>query len=182
MYLIVGLGNPGREYENTRHNMGFQVLNKLALRWKVDFNKEDFHGEYVKTSFNGQDVILLKPMTFMNLSGQSVMELSHFYKIPTENILVIFDDLDTVPGKIRLREKGSSGGQKGIQSIIDMMHTDQIKRIKIGIGRSSIPVVDYVLSVPSKEELEKIDMAQNIALDAIEAFLNKGFLYALSRY
>lgn len=182
MYLIVGLGNPGQEYEKTRHNMGFQVIDKLANKWKVSLNKEDFHGLYCKTKFNEEDVILLKPLTYMNLSGQSVMELAHFYKIPTENILIIFDDLDTIPGKIRLREKGSSGGQNGIKSIIQMLHTEEIKRIKIGIGRPNIPTVDYVLGVPSSEDKIQIDKAQEKAILAIEAYLTKGFTYALSRY
>ena len=182
MYLIVGLGNPGREYENTRHNMGFQVMDKLANKWKVSLNKDGFHGEYTKTKFNDEDIILLKPMTYMNLSGQSVMEIAHFYKIPTENILVIFDDMDTMPGKIRLRGKGSAGGQKGMLSIIQMMHTDEIKRIKVGIGPKTMDVVDYVLGVPSKEDKELIDIAQVKAIEAIEAYIKKGFMYAQSRY
>lgn len=182
MFLIVGLGNPGDEYALTRHNMGFQVIEKLSKKWNISINKEGFHGEYVKTKFNDEDVILLKPMTYMNLSGQAVMELTHYFKIPLENILVIFDDLDTVPGKIRLKEKGSSGGQKGIQSIIEMMHSENIKRIKVGIGRPNAPIVDYVLGIPSKEDRELIDKAQDRAVEAIEAYLKKGFLYALSRY
>lgn len=182
MYLIVGLGNPGKEYEKSRHNMGFQVIDKLALKWKVDISKEDFHGCYVKTKYDDKDVILLKPMTYMNLSGQSVMELAYFYKIDISNILVIFDDMDTIPGKIRLREKGSSGGQKGMKSIIDMLHTEDIKRIKIGIGRPTTPVIDYVLGRPSKEDEENIQKAHEVALKAIEAFLDKGFQYAVSRY
>ena len=182
MYLIVGLGNPGREYEKTRHNMGFQVIDKLVSKWNVSLNKENFHGVYTKTTFNDEDVIILKPMTYMNLSGQSVMEIAHFYKIPTENIIVIYDDMDTLPGKIRLREKGSSGGQKGIASIIQMMHTDAIKRIKVGIGPKTMDVVDYVLGVPSLEDRELINKAQDRAIEAIEAYIKKGFVYAQSRY
>ena len=182
MYLIVGLGNPGREYEKTRHNAGFQVIDKLCSKWNISLNKEDFHGAYIKTKFNNEDVIVCKPYTFMNLSGQTVMEIAHFYKIPTENILVIFDDMDTLPGKIRLREKGSAGGQKGMLSIIQMMHTDEIKRIKVGIGPKTMNVVDYVLGVPSKEDKELIDIAQQNALEAIEAYIKKGFMYAQSRY
>ena len=182
MYLIVGLGNPGREYEKTRHNMGFQVIDKLISKWNVSLNKENFHGLYCKTTYNDEDVIILKPMTYMNLSGQSVMEIAHFYKIPTENIIVIYDDMDTLPGRIRLREKGSSGGQKGIQSIIQMMHTDEIKRIKIGIGPKTMGVVDYVLGVPSLEDRELIEKAQLRAVEALEAYIKKGFMYAQSRY
>ena len=182
MYLIVGLGNPGKEYENTRHNMGFQVMDKLLDKWNVSLNKEGFHGLYTKTKFNDEEIILLKPMTYMNLSGQSVMEIAHFYKIKAENILVIFDDMDTMPGKIRLRERGSAGGQKGMASIIQMMHTSEIKRIKIGIGPKNIDVVDYVLGVPSKEDKELIDIAHQKAIEAIEAYIKKGFMYAQSRY
>ena len=181
MYLFVGLGNPGSNYQNTRHNMGFQVIDKLAKKWNIDLNKDDFHGIYAKTKFNNEDVILLKPLTFMNLSGQSVMELSYFYKISNENIVVIFDDMDTPVGKLRLREKGSAGGHNGMKSIIQMQHSEEIKRIKIGIGRPAIPVVDYVLSAPNSEERKLIDQAQDKAVTLIEAILTKGFHYALSR-
>lgn len=182
MYLIVGLGNPGQEYERTRHNMGFQVIDRLIRRWNITLDREAFHGLYAKTKFAGQDVIILKPMTFMNLSGQSVMELSYYYKIPVENILVIYDDVDTVPGKIRLRERGSSGGQNGIKSVMQMMHTEEIKRIRIGTGQADRPMIDYVLGIPSAEDAEKLAVAQEHAVDAVEAYLTKGFLYAKSRY
>lgn len=182
MYLIVGLGNPGKEYENTRHNMGFQVIDKLCAKWKISLDKDNFHALYTKTKFNGEDVIILKPMTYMNLSGQAVMEVAHFYKIPTENILIIYDDIDTIPGKIRLRESGSAGGQNGIKNIIQIMHTEDIKRIRIGIGKNNIPIIDYVLGVPSLEDKEKINLAQDKALQAIEAYICRGFLYAQSRY
>lgn len=182
MYLVVGLGNPGSQYSKTRHNMGFQVVDKLAKKWGVSFDKENFHAVYVKTKFKGEDVIVCKPYTFMNLSGQTVMEITHFFKIPLENIIVIFDDMDTVPGQLRIKERGSSGGQKGIQSIIDMMHSQEIKRIKIGIGRATIPVVDYVLASPSNEDEELISKAQEKACVAIEAIIEHGFNYALSRY
>ena len=182
MYLIVGLGNPGREYEKTRHNMGFQVIDLLCEKWKTSLNREDFHGAYVKTKFKDEDVILCKPYTYMNVSGQTVMEIAHFYKIPTENIIVIYDDMDLAPGKMKIKDKGSSGGQKGIQSIIQMMHTEEIKRIKIGVGRPNIPVVDYVLGVPSEEDKVLINKAHQKAVLALEAMITKDFNYAMSRY
>ena len=183
MYLIVGLGNPGREYEKTRHNMGFQVMDKLLNKWNVSLNKDDFHGLYAKTRFNDEDVILLKPMTYMNLSGQSVMEIAHFYKIPTENILVIFDDMDTPPGKIRLREKGSAGGQKGMQNIIDLMHTNEIKRIRIGInGCDKNKVIDYVLGKFNKEEDIEISLAVSKAYPMIESFIKETFENFMNRF
>lgn len=182
MYLIVGLGNPGREYEKTRHNAGFQVIDKLCSKWNISLNKEDFHGAYIKTKFNNEDVIICKPYTFMNLSGQTVMEIAHFYKIDIENIVVIYDDMDTPVGNLRIKLNGSSGGQKGMQSIIQMMHTENIKRIKIGIGRPSIPVIDYVLTTPNKDDQEKISEAQNRAVIIIEEYIKRDFNYVLSRY
>ena len=182
MYLIVGLGNPGREYEKTRHNAGFQVIDKLCSKWNVSLTKEDFHGAYIKTKFNNEDVIICKPYTYMNLSGQTVMELSHFYKIDLDKIVVIYDDMDTPVGNLRIKLNGSAGGQKGMQSIIQMLHTENIKRIKIGIGRPSIPVVDYVLTSPNKEEQEKISSAQERAVTIIEEYIKRDFNYVLSRY
>ena len=182
MKLIVGLGNPGDEYEKTRHNMGFQVIDKLLNKWNLNLNKEDFHGAYIKTKLFNEDVIICKPYTYMNLSGQTVMEITHFYKIKTEDIIVIYDDMDTPVGQIRIKLKGSSGGQKGMMSIIDMMHTEDIKRIKIGIGRATSPVVDYVLNVPNKEDFEKINIAQDKACLAIEEYLKHDFNYIMSRY
>ena len=182
MLLIVGLGNPGEQYKKTRHNMGFQVIEKLLKKWNLSLNKEDFHAEYVKCKVFDQDVILCTPLTFMNLSGQTLIEITHFYKIKTEDIIIVYDDMDTPVGQLRIKQKGSSGGQKGMQSIIDMMHTDEIKRIKIGIGRPSVSVIDYVLNVPNKEEALKIDEAQNRAVLALEAIIQHDFNYALSRY
>lgn len=182
MKLIVGLGNPGDEYKKTRHNMGFQVIDKLLNKWNLNLNKEDFHGAYIKTKLFDEDVIICKPYTYMNLSGQTVMEITHFYKIKTEDIIVIYDDMDTPVGQIRIKLNGSSGGQKGMMSIIDMMHTEDIKRIKIGIGRATSPVVDYVLNVPNKEDFEKINIAQDKACLAIEEYLKHDFNYIMSRY
>lgn len=182
MYLIVGLGNPGREYEKTRHNMGFQTVDALCKKWDICLEKAGFHGVYTKTRFAGEDIFILKPYTFMNLSGESVQAIVKYFKIPSENLLVVYDDMDTPTGKIRLRERGSSGGQKGIQSIIDALHTDEIRRIKIGIGRPDSEVIDYVLGVPSVEDGLKIQDAQEKATEAIEAFIRRGFSYAMSRY
>ena len=180
-YLIAGLGNPGREYEATRHNMGFQTIDLLAKQLNLIFNREDFHGIYVKGVYKDQEIYLLKPLTYMNLSGQSVMELSHYFKIPNENIIIIFDDMDTEVGKLRLREKGSSGGHNGIKSIIQMLHDEEIKRVKIGIGRPKGPYIDYVLSIPSDEEQVEIKKAQEKACKLILEAIDKGFHYAVSR-
>ena len=168
MKLIVGLGNPGSEYANTRHNMGYSVIDILLDRWNETLSRTGFKGRYVKTRFSGEEVVLLKPETYMNLSD--------------DDLLVIYDDLDLPPGKIRLREKGSSGGQKGMQNIINLLHTEDIQRIRIGIGKSSIPVVDYVLGKPSKEDLELIKTAQNRAADAVETFIKFGFERAKAKF
>lgn len=182
MFLIVGLGNPGHEYERTRHNAGFQVIDKLCAKWNIALNKEDFKGIYTRTKFNNEDVIICKPLTFMNLSGQNVMEISHFFKIDIDKILIVYDDMDTPVGKLKLKKNGSSGGQKGMQSIIQMMGTENIKRIKIGIGRPDTPVIDYVLTAPNKIDLEKIDSIQEKAVFIIEEYIKHNFDYVQSRY
>ena len=182
MYIIVGLGNPEPEYSNTRHNMGFDVINKLAKENDIKLNKTKFNAIYGSGIIENEKVILIKPQTFMNNSGSSVEEYINFYKIPLENMIIIYDDMDTPVGQIRIKLKGSSGGQKGMMSIIDMMHTEDIKRIKIGIGRATSPVVDYVLNVPNKEDFEKINIAQDKACLAIEEYLKHDFNYIMSRY
>lgn len=182
MKLIVGLGNPGQEYEKTRHNCGFRVLDAFADMVDVDFNREDFKGVYGKFKLDDEDIILFKPMTFMNLSGTAVQQISHFYKIKYEDIVVVYDDLAIKPGDIRLRLNGSSGGQKGMQNIIDCLGTDQIKRIRVGIGEPKFDVVDYVLGKPSGEEKELIDEAIERASFAIREFLNHTFQSAMSKF
>lgn len=182
MKLIVGLGNPGLKYKGTRHNMGFDVIDILANRWNVELNKTGFKGKYIKTRFNDEDVYLLKPETYMNLSGECVFEFMNYFNIDDDELLVIYDDLDLPPGKIRLREKGSSGGQKGMQNIIALLHTDAIQRIRVGIGKSNIPVVDYVLGKPSSEDVSLIKEAQEKAADAVETFIKFGFEKAKAKY
>ena len=182
MKLIVGLGNPGKEYEGSRHNCGFRAIDAFADIAKVEFNREDFKGTYCKFKFDDEDIILFKPLTFMNLSGTAVQEIVHFFKIPVENIVVIFDDMDTEPGQIRLRLKGSSGGQKGMQNIIDCLGTEEIKRIRIGIGLPQFDAIDYVLGKPSKEEGELIDKAIENTTKALKEYLYRGFQNAMSKF
>ncbi|MCH5180580.1 MAG: aminoacyl-tRNA hydrolase [Erysipelotrichales bacterium] len=182
MKLIVGLGNPGREYENTRHNMGFKVIDKFADSLGVDIDKSDFKGLFCRTKFYDEDIYLLKPQTFMNLSGQSVLAFINYFKIDIEDVIVIYDDLALSPGKIRLRLSGSSGGQKGMQNIIDLLKTDQIKRIRIGIGEPTYGIIDYVLGKPSKDEQVLIDEAQDKAVNALKEILKKDFHSAMSKY
>lgn len=172
MKLIVGLGNPGKEYENTRHNIGFIMLNRLADDLNVTSFKSGFKGEYAKTTFEGEQVYLLRPLTYMNLSGECVKEFVDYFHVNIEDIVVINDDLALVPGRFRLRPNGSSGGQKGLQNIIDLLHTQEIKRIRIGVGEpENKNIVDYVLGTPSKEDFSKIDDAIDAALLALKYFI-----------
>ncbi|MFA6091183.1 MAG: aminoacyl-tRNA hydrolase [Candidatus Gracilibacteria bacterium] len=159
MKLIVGLGNPGREYENTRHNIGFLFVDFLRNTWNFeDWKDSKFKGIISEGNMNGEKIILLKPVTFMNLSGESVISLVNFYKIPREDILILSDDIDMDFGKIRLRLEGSSGGQNGLKSITLHLGTDKFSRLKIGIGRDSrYNVADWVLSKFSGEELDKLE-------------------------
>ena len=182
MKLIVGLGNPGKEYENTRHNCVFKVVDAFADWIDVDFNREDFKGIYGKFKLDDEEIFLFKPMTYMNLSGTAVQEIVHYFKIPTDDILVIYDDLAIKPGEIRLRANGSSGGQKGMQNIIDNLKTQNIKRIRIGIGEPKFNTVDYVLGKPSPEENPLIDSAIERAVKAIKEYLNRNFENAMSKY
>ena len=182
MKLIVGLGNPGREYEMTRHNCGFRVIDSFADQAGVDIDKEDFKGVYGRFKYNGEDIILFKPLTMMNLSGTAVQEIVHFYKIPVEDILVIYDDMAIEPGCLRLRPDGSSGGQKGIQNIIDNLGTEEIKRIRVGIGEPQFNSIDWVLGKPTGDDKIKIDEAIERATKAIREYLIHDFSNAMSKY
>ena len=182
MKLIVGLGNPGREYEMTRHNCGFRVIDAFADAAGVDIDKEKFHGVYGKFTYKDEDVILFKPLTMMNLSGVAVQEIVHFFKIAIDDIVVIFDDMAIEPGQLRLRMNGSSGGQKGIQNIIDNLGTENIKRIRVGIGEPKFNSIDWVLGKPSGEDAIKIDSAIERATKAIREYLIHDFQNAMSKY
>ncbi|MBA4601250.1 aminoacyl-tRNA hydrolase [Thermoactinomyces mirandus] len=184
MKLVVGLGNPGMKYANTRHNIGFFVIDRLSEKWGIPVNKEKWRGETGEGFVYGEKVVLLKPMTYMNLSGESVRSAVDFLKIDLEEVCVIYDDLDLPPGQIRLRLKGSSGGHNGMKSIIHHLGTDQFKRIKLGIGRppGKMSVINYVLSSFDKEELEQIADAAGRAADAVDKWLETNFLLAMNQY
>ena len=183
MKLIVGLGNPGKKYENTRHNMGFMAIDLLSDQAQVDVDKEVFHGLLGRGKIYEQDVILFKPTTFMNLSGTAVQEVVHYFKIAIEDIVVIYDDMALNPGTIRLRKEGSSGGHKGMQNIIDCLSTDQIKRIRIGIGEpGENDTIDFVLSKPLKDEAPLIEEAIANAVRAVKEMLKSDFDRAMNKY
>ena len=182
MKLIVGLGNPGKKYEQTRHNMGFDTVDLFAELAKIDIDKEAFKGLVGRGKVFDEDVYLLKPQTFMNLSGESVREIVNYFKINIEDVIIIYDDMALEPGKIRLRASGSSGGHKGMQNIIDQLGTEEIKRIRIGIGESTDDTIDYVLSKPLKEERPLIDEAIKNAVEALKEILKSNFEKAMTNF
>lgn len=182
MKLIVGLGNPGKKYENTRHNMGFMALDLLSDMSRIDVDKEVFHGLLGRGKIFEHDVMLFKPTTFMNLSGTAVREVVSYFKINLEDIIVICDDMALEVGNIRLRSKGSSGGQKGMQNIIECLGTENFKRIRIGIGRPEDNVIDYVLGKPTKDEQPLIDEAISNAVGAVKEYLKANFDVAMAKF
>lgn len=183
MKLIVGLGNPGREYENTRHNCGFKVIEKLENELNSVCNQVKFKGLYTKCRYKGEDVILLKPQTFMNLSGESIIQVMNFFKMNVSDVLVIYDDLDTKVGNIRLRKNGSAGGHNGIKSIISHLHTQEFYRIRVGIDRvKEIPIVDYVLGKFPKAQEKEFDVAFTNAAKAAMLFIEGKFEQAMNEY
>lgn len=183
-YLIVGLGNPGAEYRLTRHNFGFMVLDALAEHWSVQLKKIKFQAVFVEDRFKGNKVVLAKPLTFMNESGRSVAPLMRYFRVPTENMLVIHDDLDLPLGTLRIRPSSSSGGQRGIESITKLLGTQEFLRMRLGISRppGQMEPKDYVLKnfLPNEEELKKIVLRQ--AIEAIECFIEDGLTSAMNRY
>ncbi len=182
MKLIVGLGNPGNEYTNTRHNIGFYYLDLLVDKLKLSY-KEKFDGLYVKTKINGNDVIFLKPQTYMNLSGESVVKFVNYFKIKNEDILVIHDDLDLDFGRIKLKENGSSGGHNGIKNIIVNLNSEDFKRLKIGISNNKeFDTKDYVLGKFSKEEREIIVKNEEKILNILLDYFKLSFIDLMSKY
>lgn len=170
-FIIAGLGNPGREYENTRHNAGFMAVDRLAEAQNTSVNRVKFKGLTGGCSLAGRRVLLLKPGTFMNLSGQSVREAMAFYKVPPERTLILFDDINLPPGRLRIRRKGSDGGHNGMKNIICLSGSEQFPRVKIGVGQKPSPeynLADWVLSRFSQADLKALDPALDKACAAVE--------------
>ena len=182
IYLIVGLGNPDKKYENTRHNTGYMAVDFFAKKHNVDININDFFSYYVKFDFLDKTIILQKPLTYMNNSGIAVSQIKNFFKINIDNILIIHDDLDLNVGEVRIKPKGSSGGHNGLKSIFQYLGTENIKRIKIGIGKSEFDTIDYVLGKFTKEEKVKIDEAISLTSDAIDDYLKHNFDLCMSHF
>lgn len=171
MYLIAGLGNPGRKYEKTKHNVGFEVIDELIERYHVPYGGLDRKALYGKTVIGGQKCILIKPMTYMNLSGEAVRAYLDYYRMnPETDLIVIYDDIDLDPGQLRIRKKGSAGGHNGMKNIIAMTDTDAFARIRVGTGAKpkNWDLADYVLAPFGKDERKAVDEAEKNAADAVE--------------
>ena len=182
--IIVGLGNPGQKYEDTRHNAGFLVLDTLAEKLNVRIDRIKFKGLTATAAVGGKGVLLLKPSTFMNLSGESVQAAMQFYKIPPEKVFVIFDDVSLEPGKLRIRRKGSHGGHNGMKNIIYLTGSDAFPRIKIGVGAKPErwDLADWVLSRFTQKEGEALEQAAENACAALPLLLSGEFQEAMNRY
>ena len=185
MYLIAGLGNPGKQYEHTRHNMGFDTIDELADRYRVPSCGVAHKAMYGKGMIAGEKVILAKPLTYMNLSGDSIREFISYYKMdPETELIVIYDDIDLEPGQIRIRKKGSAGGHNGIKSIINQIGTQNFYIIKVGVGAKpkGWDLADYVLGRFPSEERNLVDEAIREAAKAVEVILDEGIEAAMNRY
>lgn len=185
MYLIAGLGNPGRKYERAKHNVGFDVIDYVTDRHRIPFSGIQFQAECGKGIIAGQKVMLAEPLTYMNLSGEAVAALVNYYKLdPEEELIVIYDDISLDPGQIRVRKKGSAGGHNGIKNIIACLGTDKFKRIRVGIGAKPDrwDLADYVLAPFTPENREKIEDAIKDAADALELILSGDMDEAMNRY
>lgn len=184
MYLIVGLGNPEKKYDNTRHNIGFRFIDLFLEKHGIPLTnyKSKFKSHIYDLEFNKERVILIKPQTYMNLSGEAVRLVANFYKIPTENILIICDDLSLPLAKIRLRQKGSSAGHNGLKDIEKHLGTQEYKRLKIGIGHDFDNQVDFVLGKFSKSENEALNAIQDKVMDIMESFPFESFDDLMSEY
>ncbi len=184
-YLIVGLGNIGMEYENTRHNAGFMAADRLSQKFSFDFNRHKLDAVYGETVIASKRVIVAKPQTFMNNSGRCVTKIASFYKIPYDKVIIIFDDISLDVGKIRLRSKGSAGGHNGMKDIIQLSGTEDIMRIKIGVGAKPHPdydLVKWVLGKIPTEQKEEFLMSVNNAADAVEEIIANGMQSAMNKY
>lgn len=182
MYLIVGLGNPEEDYSNTRHNMGFNTINKIAKEYDIEVNKKKFKGLYGTGMIEGKKVILLKPQTFMNLSGESVKEVVDFYKIENDDIIVIYDDMDVELGTIKIRKKGGPGSHNGMKSVVQYLGTD-FARIRVGIGKpEDNDFIRYVIGPIPKEEKEIFDKSTTTAKEAVIEIIKKGVDNAMNKF
>ena len=184
MYLIVGLGNPENEYAHTRHNMGFDTINQIAKNNNIQITKNKFKGLCESTIIQNQKVTLLKPQTYMNLSGEAIIKYKDFYKIPSENIIVIYDDIDVDIGKIKIRKKGGPGTHNGMKSVVEELQTEEFPRIRVGIGKPMFKemMIGYVLQKLQGEERDILNESTKKAADAVCDIITYGIDKAMNMY
>jgi len=183
MYIVVGLGNPGKKYEGTRHNAGFEVLDNFAQKHGIKINKIKFKGLIGEGRIQGEKVLLLKPQTFMNLSGRSVREIVEFYKIEADKLIVVYDDIDTPLGRIRIRKRGSAGSHNGMKDIIYNIMVDEFPRIRVGIGgQGNRDIIAHVLGGYAENEILPVRKTFSWASDAIETIISEGIDKAMNKY
>ncbi|BFK80019.1 aminoacyl-tRNA hydrolase [Clostridium baratii] len=182
MFLIVGLGNPEEKYNNTRHNIGFEAVDYIADKYNIDINRKKFKGVYGEGFIGNEKVILMKPTTYMNLSGECIREVIDFYKLSNEDILVIYDDISLDVGRIRIRPKGSAGGHNGIKSIINHLGTDEFSRIKIGVGQPKGDLVNHVLGKFSQEENEVLEESLEATKLATETIIKEDTQAGMNKF
>ena len=184
MYLIVGLGNPEPEYSRTRHNMGFDVINKLADKFNIDVKKQKFSGLYGTGTIENEKVILVKPQTYMNLSGECVKTFADFYKVDNDHILVIYDDIDILTGTIKIRKKGGPGTHNGMKSVVHCMKTDNFIRIRVGIGQPLYKddIINYVIGPMNKTDKEVLQKGIDKAAEAVLEILKNGIDISMNKF
>lgn len=184
MYLIVGLGNPEKDYAKTRHNMGFDVVNKLANQYEIEINRTKFDGLYGSGIIENEKVIILKPQTFMNNSGESIIQFKNFYKLEDSQILVILDDIELEPGKIRIKRKGSAGSHNGLKSVVYFLKSEDFPRVRVGIGqpKPDVELVEHVIGPIEDEEYVELEKGIESAKDAIITIIKDGIDVAMNKY
>lgn len=184
MYLIVGLGNPEEDYSKTRHNMGFNVVNKIAKKYGIEINKKKFDSLYGEGIIENEKVILLKPQTYMNLSGKAIIQVVNFYKIPLENICVIYDDMDIEKGQIKIRKKGGAGSHNGMKSVVAELNSEAFARIRVGIGNPKFKddSINYVIGAIPEEEVKVLDEGTTKAAEAMISILKDGIDNAMNKF
>ena len=184
MYIIVGLGNPEPEYSKTRHNMGFDVINMLAKKNNIELNRSKFNSIYGTGVIENEKVILIKPQTYMNNSGEAVIEFVKFYKEDLKNIIVIYDDMDTEVGKIRIRAKGGSGSHNGMKSMVKELNSEDFSRIRVGVGKptNEFDRINYVIGKIQTEEYIKLQEGERLATEAVEYWINNGIDNTMNKY
>ncbi len=184
MKLIVGLGNPGPEYDRTRHNMGFKVIDKLSAKYSIEVNHSKFKGMYGTGLINGEKIILFKPYTYMNLSGEAVEQIAAFYKVSLEDLIVIYDDIDIAPGLIRIRKSGSAGSHNGMKSVTQMMGSTGFPRVRVGTGKPDNidRLIEYVIGAIDEDEKPLLEEGIQKAADAVSMIIEENIDLAMNRF